>query len=120
MKCRFLYAVFSFLVLFSSTGISAQKAVFSSSDDVKIITVHSASQEFISVSSNESKAVERSFSRFQKKSDFSNCFSEGLYVEAAAPDTLSVFPSSNISVSTYRVLLLPKSIQTIIFLQTLV
>ena len=121
MKCRLLYIVVSFLALFPSyAGISVQKAVFSSSDDVKIVAVHSPSQEFISASVNEAKIIERTFSRSQKKTESFGGFSGNLLFEDLGFSSAFLSFSSNISSSTFRVLLLPKSIQNIIFLQTFI
>ncbi len=121
MKRRLLYAFFPLLILFSSyAGISAQKAVFSASDEIEIVTIHSASKDFVLSSANESSGAERVFSRSQKRTEFSNCFFKSPFVKVAALEVPSVFLSSNISKSTFRVLLLPKLIQNIIFLQTVI
>lgn len=121
MKHRLLYAFFPLLILFSSyAGISAQKAVFSASDEIEIVTVHCASKDFVLSSANESSGAERVFSRSQKRTEFSNCFFKSPFVKTSALEAPSVFLASNISKSTFRVLLLPKLIQNIIFLQTVI
>ncbi len=121
MKRRLLYVIFSFLALFSSyAGIGVQRAVFSSSDDVKIVTVHAPSQEFVSASSSESKIIERVFSRSQKKADSCNKFSTGLFFDRIEAVSVYLPFFTYASFNASRVLLLPKSIQNIIFLQTVI
>ncbi len=121
MRRRLLYAFFPLLILFSSyAGISAQKAVFSNSDEIEIVTIHSASNDFVLSSANESSGAERVFSRSQKRTEFSNCFFKSPFIKVDSFEVPSVFLSSNVSKSTFRVLLLPKLIQNIIFLQTVI
>ena len=108
MKRRLLYVIFSFLALFSSyAGIGVQRAVFSSSDDVKIVTVHAPSQEFVSASSSE-------------KADSCNKFSTGLFFDRIEAVSVYLPFFTYASFNASRVLLLPKSIQNIIFLQTVI
>ena len=124
MKSRFLYVAFSFLALFSSyAGIGVQKTVFLSSD-VKTVGVYSPlKQVFICSSANDLKIkgiAEQSFSRSQKKTDFSGSVSS-CFLPVLMPHSCEDFLSfSLLSESTSRVLILPKSVKNIIFLQTVI
>lgn len=124
MKSRFLYVIFSFLALFSSyAGFGAQKAVFSSSDELKIIEIHSSSKEFISVSlkkADMSGLAERTLSRSDKKSDTQGQFHYGFVFGQSSVSPVNLPFLSDISQSAFRVLLIPKSIKTILFLQTVI
>ena len=120
MKSRFLHFILAFLLLFSVPfGTTVQTAVLDSSDDIKVVMIHSSSQEFTPLLVTESKIIERSLVRSQKKSagtqEFNHesfCASDDFYFSFLS-FTRSTIPSS-------RILLLPKSLQTVIFLQTLV
>lgn len=124
MKTRLLYVIFSFLALFSTyAGFGVQKAVFSSSDELKIVASHAASPDFISVSANETKISginECSFSRSQKKAEFSAQFAGCFDIASTGSFSSNIPYRSFFSESASRVLLLPKSIESIIFLQTLI
>lgn len=125
MKSRFLYVIFSFLALFSSyAGFGAQKAVFSSlSDELKIIEIHQPAKNLVFVSADESKIIginERTLSRNQKKTENQNQFQGGLVFNAAKISSVKLPEFSDFSQSTFRVLLLPKSIKNIILLQTVI
>lgn len=124
MKNRFLCVAFSFLALiYSYAGFSAQKAVFSSSDDLKIVEFHSPVKNFVLVSVDEAKisgVPERNLSRSQKKTENSNQFFGGVAFKNPAVFSSNLPLLSDISESTFRVLLLPKSIKNIIFLQTVI
>lgn len=124
MKSRLLYVIFSFLALFSSyAGFGVQRAVFSSSDELKIVSSHAASPDFISVAANETKISginESSFSRSQKKAEFSFQFAGGFAIASSGSFSSNIPFLSGISESTSRVLLLPKSVENIIFLQTVI
>lgn len=124
MKNRFLYVICAFLALFSSyAGVNVQKAVFSSSDELKIVTSHEVVPEFISASVNEARLTGRteySVLRFQKKNvtSFYIPFDFALFPAKTSPFKFSFL--KDISESTSRVLLLPKSVENIIFLQTVI
>lgn len=125
MRNRFLYVILSFLALFSSYAeFGAQKAVFSSSsDELKIIEIHSSSKEFISVSLTKpdmSGLTERTLSRSDKKSDTQGQFHYGFVVGQSSVSSVNLPFLSDISQSAFRVFLIPKSIKTILFLQTVI
>lgn len=116
---RFLHILLSLLLLVSApVGASVQTAVFSPSDDLKIVKVHASAQEMAPALVAESDVIERTVVRSQKKSanlqeEFSNdAFCENARLFLLFPSFSAVAPSSS------RVLLLPKSLQTVIFLQT--
>ena len=120
MKHRFLYLFLSILLLLSANiGTTVQKAVFSfSSEDVKIITYHSSVQYLADATVNESKVSGKTFSRSQKRSNSFHDFSSAKFIKKASfAFNFSSFCSSTLS--TTRILLLPKHIKNLILLQTL-
>lgn len=121
MKHRFLHVIFGVLVLLSGVaGTTMQKAVISSSsDDVKIVTVHSSAQEISPVVLNESKIIGRTVIRSTKKSTSAKEFSLELFLSSIKFSFNILFSKSKSTFVTSRVLLLPKQIKTVIFLQTL-
>ena len=121
MKSRFLYIILSLLILLSTpVGTNVQTAVIDSSDDVKVVSVYSSAQELNPVFVSESKSFERTVVRSQKKpaSSEQKSFNQVLFGEADFSFSTLSFSSSSLASS--RVLLLPKSLQTVIFLQTVV
>ena len=122
MKNRILHFILSVLVLLSvPVGTNVQTAVFDSSDDdVKVVSVYTSAHEINPVFVGESKSAEHHVVRSQKKSasfqkDF---FNETLFAQADFSFDLHLFSKS--SPVNSRVLLLPKSLKTVIFLQTVV
>lgn len=124
MKSRFLYVLFSFFALFSSYGgIGLQKTVFLSSD-VKTVEIYSpVKQVFICSSVSDSRLngiEERSFSETRKKTEFSSSLSDTLMSGVLTLSCRDVPPFTILSETAARVLLLPKSVKNIIFLQTVI
>lgn len=120
MKSRFLHFLLAFLLLFSAPfGASVQTAFLDSSDDIEVVTIHSSSQEITPLLVIESKIIERTLVRSQKKSASTQEFNhESFCASADFSFFIPSFVSSTIPSS--RILLLPKSLQTVIFLQTLI
>ena len=120
MKSRFLHFILAFLLLFSVPfGTTVQTAVLDSSDDIKVVMINSSSQELTPLLVTESKIIERSLVRSQKKSASTQEFNhESFCTSDDFSFSFLTFISSTIPSS--RILLLPKSLQTVIFLQTLV
>ena len=118
---RFLHFILSVLVLLSMpVGTNVQTAFIDSSSDVKVVSVYSSAQELNPVFVGEAKSFEKTVVRQQKKSAsfeqkaFNTALSDGADFSFSIPSFLS-------SSQTFsRVLLLPKSLQTIIFLQTVI
>ena len=120
MKSRFLHFLLAFLLLFSSPlGSGVQTAVLTSSDDLKVVTYHSAAQEITPVLVSESKPIERTIVRSQKKSAGTQEFNHESFC-ASADFSFSIPSFTSSTIPSSRILLLPKSLQTVIFLQTLV
>ena len=117
---RILYFFLAFLLLTSaSAGNCVQKVCFKSSDEIKIIKIHSPSQK-VFVSLSESKNAERTIIRSGKKSVSIQEFSAQTLFAQAKSSFVQSFSPTKLSASYARVFLLPKSLKTIIFLQTLV
>lgn len=119
-KYRFLHFVLCFLLLCSGySGTNVRAAMFDSSDDLKVVVHPSAAQEITPVFVGEANTIERTIVRSQKKSASSQEFNhESFCASAGFSFSFPSFVSS--SISTSRILLLPKSLQNLIFLQTLV
>lgn len=118
---RTLHFFLAFLLLASTpVGANVQTAVFSACDDVKVVTVHSVVQEFTPVISEEAEPGERIVVRSQKKSTGfqKGCCNDSLFESSKISFNLPSIVSR--SQESMRVFLLPKSLQTVIFLQTLV
>lgn len=119
MKSRFLHFILAFLLLVSAPlGAGVQTAVVTSSDDLTVVTVHSSAQEITPVLVTESKPIERTIVRSQKKSASSQEFNHESFC-ALAHFSFSSPSFVASSIPSSRVFLLPKSLQTVIFLQTL-
>ena len=120
MKSSFLHFLLAFLLLFSApVGTRVQTAVLDSSDDIRVVTIQSSSQELAPVLVTESKIIERSLVRSQKKSAGMQEFNHESF--CASADFSFYIPSfSKCTIPSSRILLLPKSLQTVFFLQTLV
>ena len=121
MKYRFLHLILSVLILLSTpVGTNVQTAVFDSSDDVKLVSVYTSAQELNPVFVGEAKSFERNIVRSQKKSASSSqrTFNENVALFEKADFSFSILSFSSSTQSSSRVLLLPKTLQTIFFLQT--
>ena len=120
MKSSFLHFLLAFLLLFSApVGTRVQTAVLDSSDDIRVVTIQSSSQELAPVLVTESKIIERTLVRSQKKSAGTQEFNHESF--CASADFSFYVPSfSKSTIPSSRILLLPKSLQTVFFLQTLV
>ena len=118
---RFLHILLAFLLVFSaSTGNCVQKCAFKSSDEIKIVKVISSTQEILPLRLTESKNVERMVSRLQKKSlTFQDFSTQPLFAESKL-SFFQFFFSTKITAISARVFLLPKSLKTVIFLQTVI
>lgn len=119
MKYRGLHFVLAFLLLVSAhIGTDVQTAVFDESDDVKIVTVHTSAHEFAPALFSETSVIERTVIRSQKKSGVSLQLENLLFEKSASVCDFS--PSFAQNASSSRVLLLPKSLHHLIFLQTVI
>ncbi|MBP3771099.1 MAG: hypothetical protein J6I53_00235 [Treponema sp.] len=120
MKSRFLHFILAFLLLFSAPfGAGVQTAFLDSSDDIKVVTIHSSSRELTPLLLTESKIIERTLVRSQKKSASTQEFNHESF--CASADFSFSFPSfTSSTIPSSRILLLPKSLKTVIFLQTLI
>ena len=120
MKSRFLHFILAFLLLFSAPfGAGVQTAFLDSSDDIKVVTIHSSSRELTPLLVTESKIIERTLVRSQKKSASTQEFNHESF--CASADFSFFIPSfTSSTIPSSRILLLPKSLQTIIFLQTII
>ncbi len=123
MKSSFLHFLLTFLLLISApVGTRVQSAFVDSSDDIRVVTVYSSAQENTPVLLNETKASDSTVirsSRIQRKTisfkDFSAHFSvENCGISLVIPPFLSFCAQFS-----FRVLLLPKTILTLIYIQTL-
>ncbi len=118
---RILHFVITFLILLSApVGTNVHTAVFdSSSNDVKVFSVYTSAQEINPVCFSETKIIERIQVRPQKKSSSVQSVFDGCFLAKSGFSFL--IPSfSKLTLAKARVLLLPKSIQNIIFIQTVV
>ncbi|WP_407428228.1 hypothetical protein [Treponema sp.] len=121
MKSRFLHLILSLLILVSApVGMNVQTAVIDSSNDVKVVSVYSSAQELNPVFVSEAKSFERTVVRSQKKSASSEQKAFNVDLFSKADFSFSIFSFSSTTQTSSRVLLLPKSLQTIIFLQTVI
>jgi len=120
MKSRFLHFILAFLLLFSAPfGAGVQTAFLDSSDDIKVLTIHSSSRDLTPLLVTESKIIERNIVRTQKKSASTQEFNHESF--CASADFSFFIPSfTSSTIPSSRILLLPKSLQTVIFLQTLI
>ena len=120
MKNRILYFILSIFLMFSaSAGNKIQKAIFSAhSDEIKIVTTSSSAQFLAPEQVNESKIIQQNITKSQKKSSaFHNINPDEACERINFIFNFLSFTSS--SISTTRILLLPKTIKILIFLQTL-
>ena len=116
---RILHLILSVLILLSTpVGTNVQTAVFDSSDDVKILSVYTSAQELNPVFVDEAKSFERNIVRSQKKSVSSEQKTFNALLSGVTDFSFSPLSFSGNSQASSRVLLLPKSLRTVIFLQT--
>ena len=116
---RSLHFLLSLLLLVSAPlGAGVQTAVVTSSDDLTVVAVHSSAQKITPALVSESEPIERTIVRSQEKLEDSQEFNyESFCAVARFSFSSPSFAAS--SIPTSRTLLLPKSLQTVIFLQTL-
>ncbi|MBR4374302.1 MAG: hypothetical protein IKO57_13095 [Treponema sp.] len=120
MKHRVLNSILVFLLLFSAhIGTDVRTALFDESDDIKIVTTHTSSQEISPALFSESRIIEQSVVRSQRKSGVSFHFENNVFLTEKSSYTEATKTFRRNPIST-RVLLLPKSIQNVIFLQTVI
>ena len=119
MKHRVLHGILIFLLMFSAyIGTDVRTAVFGETGGIQIVTVHTPAHEYAPAILGAAKTCERTVARPQKKSGLSLPLGEILFEKQNL--SFCVDPVFAHDASSSRVLLLPKSLQTIIFQQTVI
>lgn len=118
---RILHIVISFLILLSTpVGTNVQTAVFHFSDDVKIVSIYTSAQDLNPVIVRQTKGQERSFVRSSKKTSQLQrlCLDGDLLSDSS---NLSFCSKESVRCACIsRILLIPKSLKTVFFLQTVI
>lgn len=125
IKNRFLYSILSLLLLFSgSAGIHTETAVFKNESDADIVVVSRVHHECVPAVVSQTESVVRQTAKVHRTVK-NHRKENNSFVQLFLLDACSVVASASSFLAVHyrtesRVLLLPRTIQSILYLQTVI